>query len=210
MLLKHSSNYSEGIYVWFFTSQCLWVRFVRIWGCLIVCIFCSIFMIQSLLVTVPKSFFFFFLNSTHMGFLVLSTLITKPESWHDIPYVFWYFPQWVPEELGFCLFLHWANCQHFIYLSISCTLCELQGVPAFNFAFLTPLREPWKHLDRVEQGSHPWLVLYCLLSEKDKLISFVLKSLKQKSKNCNNLHRAMNSAIFIQLKSAALKPTWNT
>lgn len=98
----------------------------------------------------------------------------------SIPYIFLCLPVLVPEQLGFCLFLHRVKCEYLVYLSISCTLSELWSLPAFNCAFLTPLWGPSNRLDRVEQGTHPWVGLYSVLStsEKDKLRLLALKLLK--------------------------------
>lgn len=85
-----------------------------------------------------------------------------------IPYIFSCLPGLVQEQLGFCVLLHWVNPEYSIYLSFSCALYELHILPDCNWAFLTPLLRPSKHLERVEQGTHPWLGIYFLL-EKDML-----------------------------------------
>lgn len=72
-----------------------------------------------------------------------------------IPYIFVFLPVPGPGQLGFCLFLHCLNHENLVYLSISCTLSELQSLSPFNCAFLTPLWGPSNQLDRVEQGTHP-------------------------------------------------------
>ncbi len=72
-----------------------------------------------------------------------------------IPYFFLCLLKVTPEHLGFCLFLH---SEKLVYPGISCNLSELQTLPAFNEAFLTPLSGPSNNLDR-EVG--------CVLGQRD-------------------------------------------
>lgn len=128
-----------------------------------------------------------FSNSTHRGFKLVFICIVNQAcklTWHlmvlvCISYIFLWLPVLVPGQLGFCLFLYWLKHEHLVYLCISCTLSEMQRLPAFNCAFLTPLWGPSNHLDRVEQSTDPWVGLYRVLSpsEKDNLRLLALKPL---------------------------------
>lgn len=136
---------------------CPWVRFVR---ATFTTVFCFVF--NPLWVTKSG-----FCKSTHRA-LKLYTFILYLCNVYCIPYIFLCLPGLVQEQSGFCVLLHWVNPEHLVYLSFSCALYELHILPACNWAFLTPLLRPSNHLDRVEQGTHPWLGRY-FLSEKDML-----------------------------------------